>query len=352
VIEEVSIDGHETPPGPIARTVGRANLLFRFTAPTFVAPTRVQFRYRLEGLDDAWSVAGFGREVSYHAVPPGDYVFRLRASDGYGRWAAQAAALPVRLRPVFYRTRAFAVACALGLALAALGVHRLRVGRMRASFALVQQERLRLARELHDGLGQGFSAVTFHLEALKRTMAAGSVEQSRAILERARALVDHCHAQARAAIWDLRAADTVEPRLTARLESIARAQVADLAAGAPEVTVREEGAPIATPAMVRHEVEQVVREAVGNAVRHGQPGRIDIQVAGDDGTLRISVADDGRGFDTAAADPAAPGHFGLIGMHERARRLGGVLRIQSAPGEGTRLVLEVPRRVAPTESPR
>jgi two-component system nitrate/nitrite sensor histidine kinase NarQ len=95
---------------------------------------------------------------------------------------------------------------------------------------------------------------------------------------------------------------------------------------------------------VRHQTVRIVREAVANAVQHAEASRISVRLAGTEtGGLTIEVADDGRGFDVAART-AADGHFGLRGMQERARRIGGDLAIESNPGGGTRVILAVGRK--------
>jgi signal transduction histidine kinase len=107
-----------------------------------------------------------------------------------------------------------------------------------------------------------------------------------------------------------------------------------------EVVLRADGAP-RLPPDVESEVFRVAQEALQNAVRHADAGRIDVRLTNGDGRLVLEVSDDGAGF-----DPAAPGvrsrRLGLTSMEERAAALGGSLAIESAPGGGTRVRLEVP----------
>jgi signal transduction histidine kinase len=104
----------------------------------------------------------------------------------------------------------------------------------------------------------------------------------------------------------------------------------DVSAELPEVT-----------AAVQHDLVRIVREAVHNAVRHAEPSRVTVRATTADGGLEVEIADDGRGFDVAAR-AASPGHYGIRGMHERARRLGGGLVIESRPGAGTVVRVSLP----------
>jgi two-component system, NarL family, sensor kinase len=86
---------------------------------------------------------------------------------------------------------------------------------------------------------------------------------------------------------------------------------------------------------------RIAREALTNVARHAQASRASVRLERTDGTIRMRITDDGRGFDLADVEP---GHFGLIGATERARLLGGMLHVDSRPGAGTTIEIEVPYR--------
>jgi signal transduction histidine kinase len=94
----------------------------------------------------------------------------------------------------------------------------------------------------------------------------------------------------------------------------------------------------------------VVREALHNAIRHGQPSKVHVDIAFEKKEFRVQVRDDGRGFDTAMASSQPNGHYGLVGIQERAKRIGGILVLSSWPGTGTELTLSVPRKASATEN--
>src|SRR4029453_1287508 len=127
----------------------------------------VRFMYRLEGLDPVWIDAGTRRVALYSRVPPGHYRFRLRAANNDGVWSEADATLDMTVLPYFYQTRWFQLSVAALFVLALAGVHRVRMRRVEARFALVMKERNRIAREIHDTLAQGLAAIGLHLSAIE-----------------------------------------------------------------------------------------------------------------------------------------------------------------------------------------
>jgi signal transduction histidine kinase len=122
------------------------------------------------------------------------------------------------------------------------------------------------------------------------------------------------------------------------------AQQASSASRVP-VHIEASGKPVLLDPAVEHDILMVAREAVYNAVKHAQPNQVYVKVEFDDASIRMSVLDDGCGFDPDDAATASAGeHFGLIGMRERTARLGGRFEIRSAPGAGTELSISVPVR--------
>lgn len=190
-----------------------------------------------------------------------------------------------------------------------------------------------LARELHDGLAQelAFIAVEAHRLApggpLERA-AQRALDEVRALMQGLAAPADEPLSQTLAS-----AAADVAARAGARVEldqPVAWAAVAPVA-----------GVLIAVTPQTRHHLIRIVREAVGNAVRHGQAETVRLTVAEAASGVRVQVADDGAGFDVGAALTAAPG-FGLVSMRERAAALGGRLDIRSAASGGTVVEVVIP----------
>ncbi|PYR16618.1 MAG: hypothetical protein DMF98_27930, partial [Acidobacteria bacterium] len=179
---------------------GAAAFEVQYTALSFLAPSRMRFAYRLEGLDPAWIDAGTHRMVTYSAVPPGQYRFRVRATNNDGIWNEAGAAIDIRVLPYFYQTRWFRLSMLAVLALSAAGLHHLRVRRLETEFSLVMKERSRIAREIHDGLAQGLAAIGLHVSAIQSEPSAAGRERH---VQKARQLVETNLAEARRSVWDL-----------------------------------------------------------------------------------------------------------------------------------------------------
>lgn len=198
------------------------------------------------------------------------------------------------------------------------------------------EERNRLAREIHDTLAQSLTAITLKLEAADALLEGEPAQVgARASVGAALALARRSLDEARRSVLDLRAAPLEGRGLAAALrELVAEATAAGLAA---ELVV--EGDANALSPRVTLALYRIAQEAVANAVRHAVAAQVELRLAVGAGRVTLSVADDGRGFDPAGL-PA--GRFGLIGMGERARLLGGTLAVASGPGQGTRIAVEVP----------
>lgn len=196
----------------------------------------------------------------------------------------------------------------------------------------VLDERQRIAREVHDSLEQELVGLSLRLEATAVAVPAGKLATA---LVTARRLVGRIHDEVRSLVWDLR--DEVPNGLP---EAI-RAMVSHLDGTNTSLSVEVDGEPWTVPAVLAHNIKRVVQEAVTNALKHANANRIAIGLRFEPTRLAVSVTDDGCGF--AEGSEAKPGHFGLIGIRERVRKLGGDLTVASEPGRGTALNLTVPR---------
>ena len=223
--------------------------------------------------------------------------------------------------------------------LAALIVVLLAVGallRLRARLRF--EERTRLAAELHDYLAQNLTAVDYQLATYDRAKDSAPDLAARCH-ETARRMLSSCRTELRRCLWDLRN-DALEERTFDRAISTS---VAPLLADA-ELHVRFNVPRGHVGDSVAHALLSVIRELVANAIKHGQATRIRIAGEERDALLRFSVTDNGTGFDPADCPDVATGHFGLLGVRERLRKLGGELALASSPGRGTRAVVTVPLR--------
>lgn len=334
IVEEVRVDGERVAAG-VALPPGAARFDFHYAGLSFVAPEKVRYRYKLEGFDRDWIDGGDRRVAYYTNLGPGSYRFLVAASNNDGVWSDAPASFAFTLRPHFYRTYWFYALSLALLALVAWQLYALRVRQVRARYGAVLGERNRIARELHDNLAQEILGASVQLEIVARLLNT-SPEKARAHLDRARMLVRSSVAEARRYVWDLRSQSLDDKDLPAALAEMTRR----LAAGSAARTRFEAGGTLRPlPRQVENNLLRIGQEAVNNAVRHSGAQTISVSLDFDAHEVRLSVRDDGRGF-----DPNANGgdHFGLLGMRERAAEMGGTLNVNSAPGAGSEVTVSVP----------
>jgi signal transduction histidine kinase/ligand-binding sensor domain-containing protein len=343
LLEEVRFEGRDLLPAleaGLELPTGRGTLALRYTAPSFVAPHRIRFRHRLDGHDTEWTDAQDRREAFYSNLPPGTYSFHVRAAFDDLDWGRAETSLPFRVLS-FYQRPPFWIGLGASVLIVALLAHRLRLRYVRARFGVVLDERNRIARDLHDSLAQYLSGIGFQLERLGQQLKAPGEDKARQILADTKEMVQRCRVEARQTIWNLRAQDLEgRPLGEALADLVAQLRLS----GSAEVTLRIAGRPQTVPAAAQVELMRIVQEATANALTHGKAGVVAVSVDFGEGRLALRVEDDGVGFDPAAP-PAAAGagwHFGLVGMRERAERLGAGLRVDSQPGHGAAIEVTLP----------
>jgi signal transduction histidine kinase len=226
------------------------------------------------------------------------------------------------------------------------GEHRLTIAKRRAHervlearFAAQLEERTRLAREIHDTLLQGFTGVSLQLlAAMGRRSEPAEYE---AALGQVLSLAQKTLADARQAVWDMRPPALEAGDFTPTLRAVLERTLSDHSLGLDYVV---RGVPRALPGEVETVVFRVAQEAIANVLKHASAHTVRVTLAYEDHSVRLIVADDGCGFNVDADLRTYAGHWGLLGMRERASQLRGKFRVRSAPGEGTKIVLQVPNR--------
>jgi signal transduction histidine kinase len=241
-----------------------------------------------------------------------------------------------RLRPHFYQTYWFDFLIVMALALLAYEIYRWRVRQVEAQFKAVLAERNRIAREIHDTLAQGFVAVSVQLELISRMLSI-STESAREQLKVATSVVQNSLSEARRSIWELRSQRPENEDLPARLSHIVQ-QVTSTSSVKVEFQVLGAYRPL--PGDIENELVRIAQEALANVVRHADAKQISIDLNFQPRKLRMTIADDGRGFTREENSSGPDGHFGLKGMQERAEQIDAELIVKSAPGHGTQVSVE------------
>lgn len=200
----------------------------------------------------------------------------------------------------------------------------------------LQAERQRMARELHDTLAQGVAGLVLQLEALRAHQAAGHADRAATIVEQALASARRTLAESRAAIDDLRA----KPIIFAEALRDAAERFTSATGIACEVEIAEQAHIVAHD--TANQVLYILNEALTNVARHAQATQVAVAYSACADELELNVRDNGRGFDVR--QEVGAGHYGLLGMRERARLVGGTLAIESAAPGGTSVRFTAPAR--------
>ena len=320
------------------------DLEINYTALSFVAPQKVRFRYRLEGYDRIWQEAEGRRQAYYNNLPPGNYRFTVIACNNDGVWNENGAVLDFAITPAFYQTLGFKMLLALfGIGLLWL-LHNLRLkqatSQVQARLGERLEERGRIARELHDTLIQSVDGLMLRLQT---ALDEPDPKRSHHMIEKALDSADEVMSEGRQRVQALRAEAALVTELSEALGSYGR----ELAEDRPiAFSVALVGSPRPMDALVRDEAYRIGREALSNAFQHSGAKCIEAEFAYDRTLLHVRVRDDGRGIGELILSAGKPGHYGLLGMRERAQTIGGRLVIRTRPGAGTEVDLEIPAQRA------
>ena len=315
-----------------------------YTALSLVAPEKIRFRVKLEGRDRDWKDAGNERKAFYNDLPPRNYRFRVMASNNSGVWNEAGASFEFSIDPAYYQTSWFRAACAIAFLALLWGLYRYRLHQIARDYNMRLEERVsertRLARDLHDTLLQSFQGMMLRLRAVDGLLPDGKAkEQLGQTLLRA----DQAIAEGRSAVYDLRTSATTTNDLAEALRALGdELTTPDSAA----FRLLLEGPARDLHPIVRDELYRIAREALRNAFSHAQARHIEAEITYGERLLRLRIRDDGVGIPTEILGEGRPGHYGLPGMQERAKEIGGKLIIWSDAGSGTEIELSIAGSIA------
>jgi signal transduction histidine kinase len=202
--------------------------------------------------------------------------------------------------------------------------------------AAVLEERNRLAREIHDTLAQAFTGMLIQLGVAQR-IAKRQPEEAWSLIEHVRELARQGLAEARRSVWALQPESLEYSELADSLPCIVAQMTSETSV---QAEVHIHGTPRSLPADIGMNLLRIGQEALNNALRHAQAQKIFVELTFDSEQVRLSVQDDGQGFNLQHQDEG--GGFGLIGMRQRAERIGGQLTVASQPGRGTEVAIAAP----------
>ncbi|HSH16331.1 MAG TPA: two-component regulator propeller domain-containing protein [Verrucomicrobiae bacterium] len=353
-VEEVQVDEdtlrlEPRPSPPLVVGPGRQRLAFRYTALDLSAPAAVRFRYKLAGYDADWINAGTRREAAYTGLPPGRYRFQVLAANHDGVWNETGASLALVITPAWWQTGWFRAAVVLGLCGIAFAAYEYRAGRHRQARAAreafsrrliesQEQERERLAGELHDSLGQSLQIIKgrAQLGLADPDQAANRTRQLEEIAQTAARAIDEVRTISHA----LRPTHLDQLGLTRTLEWLVES--ASESSGIRFAHELDELGDLIPPEMAIH-LFRIAQEGIHNVLKHSGASEVIIELKREQKAIRLSIFDNGCGFE----EPPGLNHvghagLGLVSMAERTRLLAGRFELRSTPGTGTRLTVTLP----------
>jgi signal transduction histidine kinase len=319
----------------------------------------VFFRYRLDGVDNDWQNVGARREAYYTKLRPGQYKFHVIASNNDGVWNEAGASLDFAIAPTYYQTTWFRATCVAAFLVFLWGLYRLRLYQLAQRFNIRLEERVnertRIARELHDTLLQSFHGLLFRFQAVSDLLPERPVE-AKQIVESVVEQAAEAITEGRDAVQDLRSSTAVTHDLAAAITVLGQELAASESSNhCAAFRIEVEGTPRDLHPILRDEVYRIAGEALRNAFNHAQARQIEVEIRYDERQLQLLVRDDGTGLDPAVlSEEGRPGHWGLHGMRERAKLVGGRLDVWSRLDSGTELELSIPasRGYAISRAPR
>lgn len=339
VLQKILLDNHDlTNHHNLKFSYGYGKLDIQFTAPSFTSPEQVQFRHQLVGLDADWIEDGMTRSASYPRLAPGRYEFRCTARNRGGDWSQKMVSLPFEITPAYWQTSWFRVASLLFFGSLVAGVVRYRyVQTMRRKIRkleqarAVEQERMRIARDIHDDLGARLTQMAFLSE-----MVAGDIRENGKAAERLAKLADSSRGAIRSLdeiVW------AVNPRKDSLLNFI------DYLSHHANEFFRESPtrfrqdlpliiSDIPLPTDLRHHLFLACKEALTNASKHAEATEVQLRLSITGADLEIVIADNGRGF---TPETPSPNGNGLANQNTRLASIGGQCQVESQPGHGTRV---------------
>jgi signal transduction histidine kinase/ligand-binding sensor domain-containing protein len=311
---------------------------------SLASPTNARVQYRLAGIDTDWVNTPVDRVVNYERLPAGKHPLQFRTTTDTAMWQSAVPGITIDVEPRLFERPWFRATVVLGAAGVAGGVafgwqawrSSRRIARLRETAAL-DRERMRIARDMHDDLGTSLTQISL-LTALIRSRAAeetaGALDEVTTIAREAVSSLDEI-------VWAVNPRHDTLPHLLSYVSLQASHMLGQVGirctVEAPEVVVQRHA-----PTEFRRAVLFLVKEAIGNVIKHAGADSVALSIRTDDGRLRLAVADDGCGIAAQAVSDRPRPSAGLENLRERAEGLGGTCTVGPRAEGGTIVEIDMP----------
>lgn len=321
-----------------------------FAALEYTNPSRNRYAYRMEGFDSDWNDAGTRREARYTNLDPGEYVFRVKASNNDGVWNTEGTSIRIMIIPPFWKTGWFVGGVSLlGLAGLIVGIRYFSTRKLRRQIERLEREkaiqeertktRERIARDLHDDLASTVGSAGLFVESAK-TLLRNDPGAAKDFLDKTSTILTEAEESMSDIVWSVSPRhDTLES-----LMSRIRLTTADICRAngiGYDVDVPSEQLQQTLPDEVRRGVYLIFKEAISNAARHSAATKILITATVQNGLFILDVEDNGKGISHPVQEGSTKRGHGLRNMAKRAEEMGATFDIRSTPDKGTFVRLSV-----------
>jgi ligand-binding sensor domain-containing protein/signal transduction histidine kinase len=349
VIEEFMVDGQPAALAGAQIAPGKQRFEVRYTGLSFAAPDRVQFKYKLDGLETEWVEAGTGRLAQYSYLKPGQYSFHVIACNNDGVWNENGATVDFTVQPHLWQTWWFAVIVVLagagGIVTGVLGVaqrrERRKLEQMEKQQA-VEKERARIARDIHDDLGASLTRIAMLSQTMRKNLEGNSSEAGTA--QRVNGIARDLTRAMDEIVWAVNPKHDTLDSLATYLGGFAQDFLT------PAGLRCRLNLPVCLPACavsaeIRHNVFLAFKEILHNIVKHAKASEVEVSLIMGPPGFEVNIADNGCGFafnpgkETAAGcgETQRRGGNGLLNVRRRLEQLGGRCEWETGPGLGTRV---------------
>lgn len=329
---------------------GQQSLEISYTGLSFIKPEQIRFKYKLTGLDHDWVDVGTRRTAYFSHLPPGSYTFTVIAANSDGVWNTEGRTLQITVVPPFWRTGWFVLLLSFTTFSIGALIYRRRIAHLKQardaqkefSHRLIdsqENERKRIAAELHDSLGQSLALIKNH--ALFGLQGPADLEMTREELRQISMQSAQAIDEVKEISYNLRPYLLDRLGLTKALQSML-SRVAESSGIDFSVDIDDVDGVFSASEEIN--LYRIFQESVNNIVKHSVAASALVRLKRESQTVKVTIEDDGKGFVPQAADAASVSHkhgFGLMGMAERVRMLGGTHTVTTAPGAGTMIRITI-----------
>jgi len=319
------------------------SLSFEFAAMEFTNAKKNQYAYLLEGLDKAWIKAGDKRFARYAGLQPGEYVFKVKASNNDGVWQQQPTVVYITIVPPYWQRWWFRILMVFaGIATTAgviVQIQRARHKRRIRALELqqkIQQERERISRDLHDNVGTQLSLISNNIEWVTHPLKNISNEEKEEKLQFVNDSARDIISTLRETIWALKKEKISLEEFADKLKAFVQKQLTLYPGIQLNLTEEIEGANVLGPSEALN-LFRICQEALANTLKYAEASEIEIRITGAAGKYTIDISDNGRGFDPDGVNASVQN--GLENMSYRATDIDCQLEISTSVGKGTRITL-------------